>query len=267
MAGSRGIAAGRCACGTSRLPVRTGAAHNRRWSGSQPSAAPPGSHGLPGAVHHARDAAVARRRASDHGAHRPALFVRRPARGRVHGAAIGPAAAVARPGRHGDRAERAAFLRAVPPRGRSESSGLPPAAALGRRAAHPPATSSGGVVPKTAQLHGFSSSQHFSTLFRRAYNVTPRAWRQAMKLSPSTTCGGRRCRRDRWHMASWVTFGALGDAVGGSPEDNGSKANGALAPVHGGMVRRRAWWRCAAVYDQRQYGESEWRRRWRAVMR
>ena len=34
-------------------------------------------------------------------------------------------------------------------------------------------------VTKTAQLHGFSSSQHFSTLFRRAYNVTPRAWRQA----------------------------------------------------------------------------------------
>lgn len=34
-------------------------------------------------------------------------------------------------------------------------------------------------VTKTAQQHGFSSSQHFSTLFRRAYGVTPREWRQS----------------------------------------------------------------------------------------
>jgi AraC-like DNA-binding protein len=34
-------------------------------------------------------------------------------------------------------------------------------------------------VTKTAQQHGFSSSQHFSTLFRRAYGMTPRAWRSA----------------------------------------------------------------------------------------
>ena len=34
-------------------------------------------------------------------------------------------------------------------------------------------------VTKTAQQHGFSSSQHFSTLFRRAYGVTPREWRSA----------------------------------------------------------------------------------------
>jgi AraC-like DNA-binding protein len=34
-------------------------------------------------------------------------------------------------------------------------------------------------VTKTAQQHGFSSSQHFSTLFRRAYGMTPREWRQA----------------------------------------------------------------------------------------
>ncbi len=39
-------------------------------------------------------------------------------------------------------------------------------------------------VTKTAQLHGFSSSQHFSTLFRRAYNLTPRAWRQAADSKP-----------------------------------------------------------------------------------
>ncbi len=34
-------------------------------------------------------------------------------------------------------------------------------------------------VTKTAQQHGFSSSQHFSTLFRRAYGMTPREWRSA----------------------------------------------------------------------------------------
>ncbi|MCX6944423.1 MAG: AraC family transcriptional regulator [Opitutales bacterium] len=34
-------------------------------------------------------------------------------------------------------------------------------------------------VTKAALQHGFSSSQHFSTLFRRAYGLTPRAWRQA----------------------------------------------------------------------------------------
>ena len=34
-------------------------------------------------------------------------------------------------------------------------------------------------VTKTAQQHGFSSSQHFSTLFRSAYGTTPREWRQA----------------------------------------------------------------------------------------
>ncbi len=33
-------------------------------------------------------------------------------------------------------------------------------------------------VTKAALQHGFSSSQHFSTLFRRAYGMTPRAWRQ-----------------------------------------------------------------------------------------
>jgi len=42
-------------------------------------------------------------------------------------------------------------------------------------------------VTKTAQLHGFSSSQHFSTLFRRAYNVTPREWRQAAESKPPAT--------------------------------------------------------------------------------
>lgn len=36
-------------------------------------------------------------------------------------------------------------------------------------------------VTKTAQQHGFSSSQHFSTLFRRAYGVTPREWRSTAK--------------------------------------------------------------------------------------
>ncbi|MDB6167793.1 MAG: hypothetical protein JWM88_657 [Verrucomicrobia bacterium] len=32
-------------------------------------------------------------------------------------------------------------------------------------------------VTKAALQHGFSSSQHFSTLFRRAYGLTPREWR------------------------------------------------------------------------------------------
>jgi AraC family L-rhamnose operon regulatory protein RhaS len=39
-------------------------------------------------------------------------------------------------------------------------------------------------VTKTAQQHGFSSSQHFSTLFRRAFNLTPREWRQAADSQP-----------------------------------------------------------------------------------
>ena len=39
-------------------------------------------------------------------------------------------------------------------------------------------------VTKTAQQHGFSSSQHFSTLFRRAFNLTPREWRQAADRKP-----------------------------------------------------------------------------------
>lgn len=34
-------------------------------------------------------------------------------------------------------------------------------------------------VTKVAMQHGFSSSQHFSTVFRRAFGVTPREWRQA----------------------------------------------------------------------------------------
>jgi AraC-like DNA-binding protein len=34
-------------------------------------------------------------------------------------------------------------------------------------------------VTKVAHQHGFSSSQHFSTVFRRAFGITPRAWRQA----------------------------------------------------------------------------------------
>lgn len=48
-------------------------------------------------------------------------------------------------------------------------------------------------VTKTAQQHGFSSSQHFSTQFRRAYGVTPREWRSAAgKIkSPATTRGRR----------------------------------------------------------------------------
>jgi AraC-like DNA-binding protein len=33
-------------------------------------------------------------------------------------------------------------------------------------------------VTTAAQQYGFSSSQHFSTQFRRAFNVTPREWRQ-----------------------------------------------------------------------------------------
>ena len=34
-------------------------------------------------------------------------------------------------------------------------------------------------ITQTALQHGFSSSQHFSTLFRRTYGVTPRAWQRA----------------------------------------------------------------------------------------
>lgn len=33
-------------------------------------------------------------------------------------------------------------------------------------------------ITKVALQHGFSSSQHFSTVFRRAYGVTPREWRK-----------------------------------------------------------------------------------------
>jgi AraC-like DNA-binding protein len=33
-------------------------------------------------------------------------------------------------------------------------------------------------VTKVAMQHGFSSSQHFSTVFRRAFGVTPRDWRR-----------------------------------------------------------------------------------------
>ncbi len=42
-------------------------------------------------------------------------------------------------------------------------------------------------VTKTALQHGFSSSQHFSTLFRRAYGMTPRTWRQAPDSKPPAT--------------------------------------------------------------------------------
>lgn len=34
-------------------------------------------------------------------------------------------------------------------------------------------------VTKVALQHGFSSSQHFSTVFRRSYGITPREWRRA----------------------------------------------------------------------------------------
>lgn len=34
-------------------------------------------------------------------------------------------------------------------------------------------------ITKVALQHGFSSSQHFSTVFRRAFGVTPREWRRA----------------------------------------------------------------------------------------
>lgn len=41
-------------------------------------------------------------------------------------------------------------------------------------------------VTKVALQHGFSSSQHFSTAFRRAFGITPREWRQAKASSSGT---------------------------------------------------------------------------------
>ena len=49
-------------------------------------------------------------------------------------------------------------------------------------------------VTKTAQLHGFSSSQHFSTLFRRAYGVTPREWRHVPTVESKAPSTNRRNR-------------------------------------------------------------------------
>ncbi|QYM78432.1 AraC family transcriptional regulator [Horticoccus luteus] len=41
------------------------------------------------------------------------------------------------------------------------------------------------AITETALRHGFSSSQHFSTLFRRSYGLTPRAWRHGSKVAPA----------------------------------------------------------------------------------
>lgn len=38
-------------------------------------------------------------------------------------------------------------------------------------------------ITKAALQHGFSSSQHFSTLFRRHYGLTPSAWRRGDKIA------------------------------------------------------------------------------------
>ncbi len=47
-------------------------------------------------------------------------------------------------------------------------------------------------VTKVAHQHGFSSSQHFSTVFRRAFGVTPRDWRAKAPQSQSPVGSGQK---------------------------------------------------------------------------